>query len=341
MQTMKAAIYQGVRQICIEERPIPTPGVKDVLVQVKRAGICATDMTAFQYNGDLVAIYPRAEFGHEMVGVVVEAGAEVQSIEAGNRVFVNPLLHRSLGATERGGAFSEYILVENAQLDHNLFLLPDHVSFDEAVVIEPFSVGIHGKNLPGAKAGSHVVIYGAGAIGLCTLAALTGSGVEKCVIVDLDDHRLRLAEEMGGVPFNPALGDLGEFLTAHFGQSNNCVGKTVPDVDIFIDCAGASSIPEQFLNLAKAGAKLSVVAVYKKPVEVALGNVMWSEATIMGSFMYNSEDIKEAIRYLDERSTNIGKIVTHRFPHNQIVDAFETACDPSRAVKVVIDYDLK
>lgn len=337
---MKAAIYYGVRQIGIEERPIPQPGRKDVLVQVKRAGICATDTTAYQYDGDLVAIYPNAEFGHEMVGIVVEVGAEVQKLEVGNRVFVNPLLHRSLGATDRGGAFSAYILVEDAQLDYNLFVLPDTISFDEAVVIEPFSVGIHGKNVPGARPGAHTVIYGAGAIGLCTLAALRGSGVEGTVVVDLDAHRLQLAGEMGGIPFNPSDGDLKDFLTTQFGSSNNCVGKAVPDVDIYIDCAGAASIPEQFLDLAKTGSKLSVVAVYKKSVEVPLGNVMWSEAAIMGSFMYRAEDIREAIQYLEARSTSINKIVTHRFPHHRIVDAFEAACDQSRSVKVVIDYDL-
>ncbi|MNZ57419.1 Sorbitol dehydrogenase [compost metagenome] len=340
MSRMKSAIYQGIKQIAIEERPIPKAGPKDVVVQIKCAGICATDMTAYQYNGDIVAIYPGAEFGHEMVGVVSEAGVDVQNIPPGARVFVNPLLHRSVGALDRGGAFSEYILVENARLDYNVFILPANVSFEEAVVTEPFSVGVHGKNVPGAQPGSNVVVYGAGAIGLCTLAALSGSGITRVVVVDLDEHRLELAQEMGAIPFNAQSGQLEEFLNSHFGQAFNCLGKAVPNVDIFIDCAGAPNIPNQFLKLAKMGAKLSVVAVHKKPVEIMIGEVMWSEAAIMGSFMYSPDDIKEALHYLSQRNTGITKIVTHRFPHSKIVEAFEKASNPSQAVKVIIDYDL-
>ncbi|MNI91073.1 hypothetical protein D3C73_1486880 [compost metagenome] len=85
---------------------------------------------------------------------------------------------------------------------------------------------------------------------------------------------------------------------------------------------------------------MSIVAVHKKPIELMIGDVMWSEAIIMGSFMYSSNDINEALNILSEKSTSINKIVTHRFPQSQIVKAFEMACNPSKAVKVIIDYDL-
>ncbi|SDF16511.1 2-desacetyl-2-hydroxyethyl bacteriochlorophyllide A dehydrogenase [Fontibacillus panacisegetis] len=337
---MKSAIYHGIKQISIEEKPMPKPGLNDVIVQIKRAGICATDVTAYNYNGDIVSIFPGAEFGHEMVGVVSEVGASVQDIFVGMRVFVNPLTFRNPTDTDRGGAFSEYVLVANAQLNYNLFVLPDNVSYDDAVVIEPFSVGVHGKNVPGAKPGSNIVIYGAGAIGLCTLSALVGSGVNNAVIVDLDDQRLALAKEMGGVPFNLKESNFREFLIGHFGQSDNCVGLPTPNVDIYIDCAGASNIPDQFLSMAKAGAKLSVVAVHKKSPEVAFSSLMMTEAVIMGSFMYTPKDINETLGYLSSHSTQINKIITHRYPHSQITEAFEMACDASQAIKVVIDYDL-
>lgn len=337
---MKSAIYHGIKQISIEEKPVPKPGSNDVIVKIKRAGICATDITAYNYSGDIVSIFNGAEFGHEMVGVVSEIGGNVHDISVGMRVFVNPLTFRNPTDPDRGGAFSEFVLVMNAQLDYNVFVLPDNVSFDEAVVTEPFSVGVHGKNVPGAKPGSNVVIYGAGAIGLCTLSGLIGSGVNNTVIVDLDDQRLALAKEMGGVPFNLNESNFSDFLTAHFGQSCNSIGLPVPNVDIYIDCAGAPNIPDQFLSLAKSGAKLSVVAVHKKPTEVAFSSLMMTESVIMGSFMYTPEDIKETLGYLSFHRTQINKIVTHRFAHSQITEAFEVACNSTHAIKVIINYDL-
>ncbi|CUX71735.1 Galactitol-1-phosphate 5-dehydrogenase [Clostridium sp. C105KSO15] len=340
METMKAAIYKGIKKIEIMEKPIPRAGSNDIVVQIKRAGICATDTTAYLHNGDIVGIYPGAEFGHEMVGVVSETGEKVTALKKGTRVFVNPMTYRPANVKERGGAFSEYVLVENAQLDYNVFILPDELSFDDAVIIEPFSVGIHGKNVVGTDNYNNVVIFGAGAIGLSALSGLIGSGNKKPVVVDIDDKRLKLAEEMGGIGFNSATGDLCQFLTERFGQSMNYLGSAVPDIDVYMDCAGAPNIPEQFLNLSKIGSRFVVVAVYKKPVEVTLGNLMWTESSMMGSFMYNSSDIREAIDYLSDKNTNAVKMITHNFSHSQIVEAFEMAINTEKAVKVVINYEL-
>ncbi len=338
-ESMKAAIYQGVGQIGIIDKPIPQLGDNDVLVQIKRAGICATDVTAYQYSGDLVNIYPGDEFGHEMVGVVTSVGAKVEEFAPGARVFINPMSFAALGP-ERGGAFTEYVRVENAKLNHNLFLIPENVSFDEAVITEPFSVGIHGKNVPQVTKDSKVVIFGAGTIGLSALSGLIGMGLDRVIVADIDEARLKVVEEMGGTPLNSAKADLANSLLEFYGSSYNALGVQVPDVDVYIDCAGAPGLAEQFLSLAKFGAKFVVVAVYKKKVEISLGNLMWAESSMMGSFMYTPQDIQEALHYLSQKNTPILRTITHQFPHNQIREAFEMAIQPAQAIKVVINYDL-
>lgn len=125
------------------------------------------------------------------------------------RVFSNPCLSKDpncglslLSICDECGAFSQYIQIRNAKLDYNLFELPENVSYDEASIIEPFSVDMHGVNVGKAKKDDKVVIYGAGMIGLCTLSACISKGIKDIVVVDVNEWRLKKAEEMGTIPFN-------------------------------------------------------------------------------------------------------------------------------------------
>lgn len=346
---MKALIYEGPKKISLEEIPMPVAEGTDVVVKVARAGICGSDITAYLYDGHRVGIFPKGEmgvdgqFGHEMVGTVYQVGQDVTDIQVGERVFVNPTTCKRNGmlGCDMAGAFSEYVLVEDAKYGNNLLKLEDEVSFDEAIVVEPLAVGTHGKNCVNVKAHEHVVVYGAGTIGLCTLNALIASGVRNPVVVDVNQERLKLVKEMGGVPFHPEQdGDLKEFLTAHFGSLLNMFMEPCVDVDVYIDCAGAPSILEQVIGMAKGGARISIVAVYKKPITFDLAPFAAPRLTLQGSTGYDVPDIVEALNNVTGHRTKAPEIVTHHFPHSQAVEAFETACNPATgAIKVVIDYE--
>lgn len=340
---MRAAIYYGPKDVRMEDRPTPEAGPTDAVVKIARAGICGTDLTAYLYNGDVVAIYEGGEFGHEMVGTVCEVGTDVKDVQVGDRVFVCPTTCKrgGMALADSAGGFSEYVLVEDAAIDYNLYKLDKDVSFDEAVVTEPFAVGTRGKNVTGARPGDHVAVFGAGTIGLAALSSLVGMGIDDAVVVDVNDQRLALAKQLGaGAVCNPQTADLAAFLGEHFGTVASHVGMPVPDVDAFIDCAGAPSIASDFLAMAKEGARLSVVAVYKQPVELNLSSVMSTEAVIMGSCGYSRADIEEVLDNLKRHATKIPDVVTHHFPHEQTPEAFATAADPATgAVKVVIDYE--
>lgn len=339
---MKAGIYYGPGSVEVMEIEKPVPGPRDVIVKNVRAGICGTDLTAYLYDGNAVSIFPDGEFGHEMVGIVDEVGSEVTDVRVGARVFVNPATARKEGAVkcDTAGAFSEYVLVENAKWDYNLFRLADDISFDEAVVTEPYSVSVHGKNRVDIQPGEKVVIYGAGPIGLCALCAMVNIGIQNAVVIDIQDSRLERVRKMGGVPFNSAKGDTQEFLKAHFGTAASHLGSPVADVDAFIDCAGAPSILQEFIANCKQDARLSVVAVAKKPVEMHAAVLMANEATIKGSCAYDTKDILEVIDSINHHRTKVADIVTHHFPHEKLKEAFAFAADPGNgAIKVVIDYE--
>ena len=345
---MKALIYYGPKDIRLEERPMPTAGKKDAVVKIERAGICGSDITAYLYDGHNVGILPKGEcgvdgqFGHEMVGTVYAAGDETEGIHAGDRVFINPTTCKRNGmmGCDMSGAFSEYVLVEDAQYGKNLLKLDDNVSFDEAVVIEPLSVGTHGKNCVDVKPYEHAVVYGAGTIGLCTLNALLAAGCSRPVVIDVNDERLKLAEKMGGVPFHPGKdGDVKTFLSRHFGTVKNMFTEECVDVDAYIDCAGAPSILGEISSFAKQDARISIVAVYNKPISFDIAPFSASRLTMKGSCGYDISDIIEALNHVTAHKTKVSEIVTHHFSHDKAVEAFAFASDSaSGAIKVVIDY---
>ena len=159
--------------------------------------------------------------------------------------------------------------------------------------------------------------------------------------MDMNAWRLALAEEMGAVTFNSdSDGDLKEFLTAHFGGVTNPFGFIQPDVDAYLDCAGAGPILEQIVGMAKKNARISIVAIYHRPVELNAAQFLSSELTMKGSCGFDFSDAVEAFQNVNSHRTEIAKIVTHHFPHEKSVEAFCTAADRnSGAIKVVIDYD--
>lgn len=346
---MKAVIYYGPKDIRIEDRPIPVPGENDVVIKVVRAGICGSDLTAYLYDGSRVGIFKNGEmgvdgqFGHEMAGVVYAIGEKITNIQVGDRVFVNPTTCKRNGmlGCDMAGAFSEYVLIEDAVYGNNLLKLEDGVSFDEAVIVEPLAVGTHGKNCIGVKAHEHVVVFGAGTIGLCTLNALIASGCHKPVVVDINSSRLEYVRQMGGVPFNPETdGSLKDFLFDHFGSVINPFMARCADVDAYIDCAGAPGIIEQITGFAKNDARIAIVAVYKKPITFDVAPFAAPRLLMKGSTGYDIPDIVEALNHVSGHRTKVLDIVTHHFPHSRAVEAFAAAADPGTgAIKVLIDYE--
>ncbi len=339
---MKTGIYYGIGKVGLEEREKPTITENDVLVKNVRAGICGTDLSAYRYGGEPVAIFPNGEFGHEMVSVVVEVGANVKDVHVGDRVFVNPSTCKKEGKfkCDTAGAFSEYVCVENAAWDYNLFKLADHVSFDEAVIIEPFAVGTHGKNVVQTTATDNVVVYGARTIGLSAMAAVIAKGNKNVSIIDNNENRLNLAKEFGATTINFEKEDVQTRLKEIYGTTYSTSGNEVANVDVVIDCAGAANILVDSINNAKDGVRISLLATAANPATIYPVSIMACEVMVKGSCAYLTEDIQEVIDNLNNNTVPITKIVTHHFAIDQLVEAFEFANDPkNESIKVVIDFE--
>ena len=210
--TMKVAVMNGIGEMGYTERPIPAPKADEVLVKLEYVGICGSDMHYYETGriGDYV-VEPPFVLGHEPGGVVVEVGADVTHLKAGDRVALEP--GKTCGKCKFcregkynlcpdvvffatppvDGVFQEYVAHE-ADL---CFKLPDNVSTLEGALIEPLAVGFHAAIQGGARAGQTAVVMGAGCIGLVTMMALKAMGVSKVYMVDIMEKRLQKAMELG------------------------------------------------------------------------------------------------------------------------------------------------
>ena len=345
---MKAAIYHGIEDVTVEEVPMVECGEKDVILKIVKGSVCGTDIGAYYHGGEDAGIFPGHTFGHEMSAVVYEKGSQVaDNIKIGMRVFPNPCLRKPadcgmslIEICDECGGFSQYVRIEQAELDYNLFELPENVDFDEGAIIEPFAVGMHGANKGHVQAGEKVLIFGAGMIGLCALSACLSKGVKDIVVVDINDWRLSVAKEMGAVTFNSAKGDLKAFLTELYGEAPiTMAGQTSVDIDCYIDTSGASVILPSIFNMAKSYSRVVVVALYHQNVSINPYQITGAELDVVGSFAYNNDDIRECIAALHAKSTPVKQIITHHYSLDQINEAFKKAQDQNSVLKIIIDHE--
>lgn len=337
---MKAAIYYGVQDLKVEELPIPTVGDHDILVKNLRAGICGTDIAVYNLGGHLFNVEPGEEFGHEMIGEVVEIGDKVSTdIALGMHVFVNPITAKKTGAAKSiaGCAFSQYILIEEAQLNYNIYEIDKKVLLEAAVLVEPMSVGTHGANVLQAKLDDRIVVFGAGPIGISAAASILAKGNQNVCIVDIDEWRLHKAATIGLHTLNTKKEDLADGLIRIFGSQINSMGQSIPNVDLYIDAAGAPALLQSTIAFAKPHSKMCIIAVYKKEISINPTAFMSNEFTLMGSRGYTQEDIIEVIDHLTEEKTTVATMVTQTFKLEDINEAFKVASEAKGTIKVIID----
>lgn len=336
---MKAAIYYGKNDIRVEEKPMPVVGPTDVLVRNLRGGICGTDINIVKVGQGDMGISLGSEFGHEMVGEVVEIGSEIASeIHIGMRVGINPITAKKVGRRKslECSGFSQYVLVEEAKLDYNLYEIDPSVPAEVASLIEPMSVGRHGAFSADPKPEDRIVVMGAGPIGLLAAASLIAEGMKQVCVVDIDEWRLAKAAGLGALTVDTSTTTLEEGLAAHYGTVN-VYGVEVPNVDVFIDAAGAPVLFEKIMKIIKPQARISIIAVYKTEVPISLQQVMSKEVQVKGSSGYTHEDFSKVVEHLTHFHPELSTLVTQVYKLDDIQDAFNTAIQAKGTVKVVVD----
>jgi (R,R)-butanediol dehydrogenase / meso-butanediol dehydrogenase / diacetyl reductase len=341
---MKSVRTGEQHKIDVVDAERPAPGPKDALVRIRACGICGTDTHFLQLGG--VPFGPGGSMvplplGHEPAGEIVEVGAEVRGLKAGDRVVVNPQGAPSgiIGCGGALGGMSEYLLIEDAVVGRSVTVFPDTVPFDVAALNEPMAVARHCVNRSEAKPADKVVVFGAGPIGLGAAIWLKLRGVEHVVVADVVPERLRTALAVGAdAVIDSATEDVTARLTELHGQAANALGQPRAGTDIYIDAAGAPAVFNTTVESAKWGAKLVMVAVQKKSDAIDLGGMLRSELTLVASQGYPTE-IFEVTPELVEHQERFARLISHRVPFSEVERAFALARTPGAAEKVVVTFD--
>ena len=331
-------------KIELREVKTPRPSKGDVLVKIKTALTCGTDLKAFLRGHPLIPM--PGVFGHEFSGVVAEVGKGVQRFKKGDEIMAvhsAPCLEckyckkRSYNLCEKImwtkvlGAFAEYILLPPHVVRHNAFHKPKNITFEEASFLEPLSCVVHGIEPLDIKKGDSVLVIGAGPIGLLHLLLLK----EKKTLVavtDIKNKRLTIAKKLGAdfvfkpekiekkvIPLSPPLlkGDLGGLIVK--GGWGDFIG-----FDYIFECTGKPEVWESSVRYLRKGGTLILFGGCKSGTVVTYdtGRLHYDEITLKGVFHYTPADVKKAYTLIGEEKLGLSRLISGSYPLRDIEKAF-------------------
>ena len=322
---MKAGIYLGKEALEIRELDLPEISDDDVLVQNLYSSICGTDVAVFRHGpntGHKITV--GGEFGHETVSRVVKVGKNVTEFVVGERVYPYPRYAKN--DTRRAGTiggFSEYILIPQSKRNYSLYAVDESISDRLASLIEPFTVG--------CRAARRGMIP----LGQSQYVAFKHFGMNRVMVCDHSDFRLKLAAGLGFETCNTANESFEAHAASYFGTSVSLSGKTA-DIDCWLDAAGAEAILTEFLNLGKIESRFVSVAVNNAPRSINLLQMTYAQQSIIGSGGYMPEDVRDVQEIMSCGKWNLESIITHEFSLSELEKAIRTAADVDHAGNVVI-----
>lgn len=346
---MKAALKtaEGTFEIGDVESP-DISGPDWVLARIRVSGICGTDLRHWKKDEPELV---HKIMGHELAGEVVRVGEAVTNVKPGDRVVIETVLGDDtcewcnvqrynlcpdlypVRMKTVSQAFAQYI----AGPSKKFYKLPDHVSFEEATLLDTFAVGLHAIQLSGIMLNDKVVVIGAGPIGLGQLQLARISGADV-MIIDVVDSSLEIARELGAeLVVNAAEEDaykkLMEFTSGR-------------GADIVFECAGGPSMPEtlaQAADFVRIGGKVLIVGGFDPgPIAIPLEwqKIQMREIKLIPSASYSYwgiyPEMQIVLDLLAKGKLNASKLITHVYPLDQINKAFETAADKEHTGAVFV-----
>lgn len=319
---MKALEIVDAGVLRVAERPHPTPGPRQVVVRSEVVGICHSDIELLHGFFITPFTYPIVP-GHEWVGVVDEVGEQVTELSPGDRVVGDcRVAANDYFGLNLDGAAAEYFLADADWL----YTIPASLTPASGAFIEPFTVAYYGIHVHGGVApGENVVILGAGAIGLCCVAAVVGMG-GTAIVVDPDERRRALARSIGAVhAFTP-----GEAL---LGQVREVTGGT--GGDLVLECSGASAALADALQLVRQFGRITYIGFnIGHMVTSELGLIQSKDLSVKG--ITGSPDVwPEAIGFMVDKGIDLTPLVTASFPLVEAPEAFARV-EQGRDIKVHI-----
>jgi len=340
---MRAALLYGVKDLQIQDIDTPEVGYGEILVKVKAATTCGTDLKIYQRGYVEGVIKLPTVFGHEWAGDIVELGQGVSWLKKGMRVRAgnsSPCLRCYM--CQRGkfnlckdmmwlwGAYAEYIKVPQRIVMLNTQVIPDQVTYEEAAVTEPLACVLHGVEEAGVRLGDTVAIIGAGPIGLLHLLTVKKMGASKVVISDTVDERLQLANKLGAdVTVNAKKDDAVE------------TTKKVTDgygADLVIEAIGLPTTWEQALKMVRKGGTVLEFGGCPPGTEIKVSTeqLHYGETTVLGAFHTTPAHFKKALNLISSGTINVKPLITNHMKLDELKQAFERLITSKTDIKIAI-----
>ncbi len=343
MRTMRALV-KAEREPGLWMREVPVPGLgsNDVLVRVRKTGICGTDLHIYQWDEWAQATVPAPMVvGHEFVGEIVEVGDNVNDYHPGMIVSGEGHVvcgrcrncmagrrhlcaHTSGIGVNRPGAFAEYISIPNA----NVWEHAPGMDLDLAAIFDPFGNAAH-TALQWDLLGEDVLITGAGPIGCMAAAVARHAGARHVVVTDVNPRRLELARRMGATRAvdarHESLADVQAALSMHEG------------FDVGLEMSGNASAFRDMVDHMCHGGKISLLGIPGRHIEIDWTKVVFNMLTIKGIYGREMYETWYKMTVMIQSGLDISPVITHRLPAGRFADGFE-AMAAGEAGKVVLDW---
>lgn len=327
---MKAAVFHGAdRPLRVEEVPTPTPGPAELLVRVAGCGVCHTDLHYIDH-GTPTFKPPPLVLGHEVAGTVAEVGAEVEGFEVGDRVLLAAVLScgrcelcrvgrenlcengRMLGNHTDGG-YAEFLTAPARDAFH----LPDEIPVVEgSIIADAITTPYHAVvNRGRVTPGDRVVVVGCGGVGLNVVQVAAALGAQV-VAVDLSEQKLEWASRLGAVATVNA--------TTTERVDREVRSLTGGGAHVAFEVVGHPDTQSTALSCLRTGGRLVLVGYSPGKMALNSGRVMFRELEVMGSLGCRPVDYPRVIELVRQGAISLSPLVTHRFPLDDIGDAFDT-----------------
>jgi L-iditol 2-dehydrogenase len=319
----------------------PVPGDDQVLIQVKRIGVCGSDIHVYHGLHPYTS-YPIVQ-GHEVSGLVAGFGKNVNGFKTGDVVTFAPQVtcgkcypcthdnyhicdSLKVMGFQTNGAGQEYFPV-NANMT---FKLPPQVTIDEAAMIEPLSVAVHAVGRGGDVRGKKVAVFGAGTIGSLTAQVAKAMGAAAVMVTDVNDYKIQKARECGiDFAVNTMNEPVDQALLKYFGPDK---------ADLMLECVGSEICITQAVANARKGTTIVVVGVFGKKPVVDLGLVQDRELNLVGSLMYQNKDYEKAIDLAAAGKLALNRMITKRVAFKDYLEAYQYIEESKgNYLKVMID----
>lgn len=344
---MRAIVIEEPNAIALRDVETPEPAAGEVRVRSVRAGVCRTDLDIVSGALDLRWVHFPVVPGHEWSGVVDSVGDGVTGVVPGERVVCEgniPCLtcprcrtgdthlcanYDAVGFT-RGGGWGEYVVVP-ARIVHSL---PDHVSFDAAVLVEPGSCVLKALERARIEPAETVGVVGVGAMGAVAIRLARLRSPAMIVAYGLRDEELELALALGvDTVVNVATVDAE-------AETRRLIGG---DLDVVVETAGAVAAAELSTRLVREGGRVVLLGIAGHGRELTLpaDRIALRDLSVLGSVGYTTAAWARMVALLRDRLVDLDSIVTHRFPLEQFEDAFALMDDRRGVVgKIVLEHAI-